>query len=85
MHKYYLEVYGEEHMLYASEIADLYNAKFNLLNTNKELTSRKVSSLIKTYCEKNNIEIQKLFFSTKYGIKRVYPFTIYDKVMNYFI
>lgn len=66
---YYQEVEIEEHMLFAKEIATLHN-----------ITPQKVSSLIRVYIKKHNIQSPKLFYKTRYGLSRVYPKSIWGKV-----
>lgn len=67
---YLLEVESNEHMLYAKEIGELYG-----------LSSQKIAALISSYAEKANIEVPRLYFNTRNGIKRVYPKDIWRPAM----
>lgn len=81
MIKYYLEVEYEEHMLYANEISGIYNM-FTGINS---LSTAKVTSILKKYAKNNNIEIQPLYYHTRYGLKRVYPESLYKPAMDEYI
>jgi hypothetical protein len=80
MVKYYLEVGYEEHMLYANEIA----VRYGLVEDEKPL-SAKVTSILKKYAKKNNIEIPRLFYHTQYGLKRVYMQALYKPAMEEYV
>lgn len=78
LYKYYKETMLDEHMLYASEIAE----KFNIVDKNNIPSARVVAANIKQYISKNNLEVDKIFYSTKYGLQRVYPFHIYNEMVK---
>ena len=78
MFTYYKPIESNEHMLFAKEIAKIYTYK------NKNFTSQKISTIIKGYLKANNIEYEDLYYETKYGLSKVYPFEIYDPAMKWY-
>jgi len=80
MFKYYLEVEYEEHMLYANEISGIYGEAYGI-----SLTTAKVSAILNKYAKNNNIDNPKLFYHTKWGLKRVYPEALYKPAMEEYV
>lgn len=78
MVKYYLEVFYEEHMLYANEIA----TQYGLVDQSGKPMASKVTSILKSYAKRNNMELKTLYYHTKYGLKRVYPESLYKSAME---
>lgn len=68
-YRYYITLDSNEHMLYADEIAALYNI---YSNTNKH-HGRLVKALILDYLEERGIKYMPINFLTKYGMKEVFP------------
>lgn len=79
MFTYYKAVEKEEHMLFAKEIAKIYTYK------NKNFTSQKISTIINGYIKEKKIVYEQLYFETKYGLCKVYPFSIYNSAMKWYI
>lgn len=68
----------EEHMLYSSEIAEL----FKIYN-GKYYYGALVTQAIKDYVTINGIDDNNYFYNTRYGVKKVYPCNIYINAMKY--
>ena len=73
---YYKAVEEDEHLLYAKEIAMIYE---------NDLTSRKVTNIIKKYITENNIEYEQLYYETRNGLCKVYPRKIYRPAINWYL
>lgn len=78
MFTYYTAIESKEHMLFAKEIAKIYTYK------NKNFTSQKISMIINGYIKTNNIDFKNLYYETKYGLCKVYPYEIYDTAMKWY-
>lgn len=78
MFTYYKAITCKEHMLYAKEIAQLYTYK------GKKFTSQKIAIIIGGYLKANCIEYESLYFETRHGLCKVYPFEIYDPAMKWY-
>lgn len=76
--KYYKAVECNEHMLFSKEIASMYST-----NENK-LTWSKVINIIDLFMKENNIVYEQLYYKTRYGLCRVYPFYIYDSAIKWY-
>jgi hypothetical protein len=80
MFKYYLEVEYEEHMLYANEISGIYSEACGV-----SLTTAKVVAILNKYAKNNGIEIPRLYYHTKWGLKRVYQEALYKPAMEEYV
>ena len=81
MYTYYKKVQDEEHMLYATEIAELYG----VVSVNNIPATRLVSRLLDEYIKKNNLEAEQHYYITKRGFQsKVYPASVYSVVMEEF-
>ena len=78
-YKYYMEVNSYEHMLNAYEIAKLYNLKTLTGKPHNRLTARLLSEYNKKYND------PKLYYQTKTGLMRVWPKSVYEKVIGDFV
>lgn len=78
--KYFIEVFSEEHMLFAKEIASLYDIMDSKGNPNYSL----VGKAINEYIKENNIEYNQLFYNTKNGLRKVFPKHIYIPALKYY-
>lgn len=78
---YYMKITSNEHMLYASEISELYGIQSS--------TGRPHHSLVKTvivdYMKSNNIEYIPLFYETKNGLREVFSKEHYEPAMSQLI
>lgn len=79
MFTYYKAVEKEEHMLFAKEIIEVY--QYN----GKKFTAKKIGNIIDSYVKKHEIEYEQLYYATRYGVCRVYPFEIYDPAMKWYL
>jgi hypothetical protein len=70
----------EEHMLFATEIAEIYTER--LKYTSMRATPSEVHSIIKKYYERRQIEIPRFYYPTKKGVTRVYSKDIYEPAME---
>lgn len=68
-YKYYVEVYSDEHYLYASEIAEIIGA-----HTSSGKPHVKFVSYVYHTIEKKN----KIFYHTRKGLREVFPLTDSD-------
>ena len=75
MYVYYKEFQSEEHFLYAEELISLFD-----LN----VTTQKLQKSIISYCVKNQIEQERIFYKRRYGLKRVYSVELAKKAIEYF-
>ena len=76
--KYYLEVYTDEHMLNAYEIA----CKYNIYSTKDKPHARFVARLLTEYLNRLNID-EKFYYKTSKGdMMRVYPSTMYGPLFR---
>lgn len=81
MYTYYKKIEKDEHMLYASEIAEAYG----ILTVNNKCATRLVSNLLDDYIKKNNLKSEQLYYITTRGfIVKVYPRDLYREVMYKF-
>ena len=75
---YYMKITSNEHMLYASEIAKMYNIN--------STTGKPHYSLVKTvivdYMKDNNFEYIPLFYNTKNGLKEVFSKKHYEPAIS---
>lgn len=67
-------------MLYAKEIAEL----FNLKNASGKIYNG-MGSMISRYILENGIEYEQLYYNTQYGVKKVYPASIYVPAVKWYI
>ena len=75
---YYRPIESTEHMLYANEIADIYNQFFKHVDI---ISPKEVHNLIKSFCMKHEIACGKYYYATRNGLKKVYPKCIYHPAM----
>jgi hypothetical protein len=73
LYTYFMEVQDKEHMLYVGEIAKMYG-----------LTVQKTSKLFQKYIEEEKLDVPKLYYNTRNGLKRVYPRHIWLPAMEAF-
>ena len=79
MYTYYKKIEKEEHMLYASEIALM----FNLYSVNDKPATNFVSALLGEYIKDNKLEEDQLYYVTSKGfVTKVYPKDIYFKAIK---
>lgn len=75
---YYKPVKSNEHMLYASEIADMYG----ILTTNNNPATRFIAAIIEDYIRRYKIEYEQLYYLTIRGfMTKVYSKEIYHAAM----
>ena len=77
-YKYYEEILLEEHMLFASEIVEMYGLK-------GVLAPLSVNIMIRVYCKKNNIKTTSYYYKTGKGLVRVYSKELYEPVLKAYI
>lgn len=81
-YKYLLELTSEEHMLFISEIAQLYG----ILTKKGEKNSRVVNLVLEEYRRlQNNKEYPVIYFEGRLDRIRVYPFSVYDPALRWFL
>lgn len=80
MYTYYKEVRSEEHMLYANEIIEVF--KESLPET---ITPIKIHSIIREHCANCGVEDPKLYYNTRNGHKKVYPYSLWYPALIRFI
>lgn len=75
---YYKSVKSNEHMLYASEIADM----CGILSVANMPASRLITAILNRYIEKHNIKHEQLYYLTRSGfMTKVYPKDIYENAI----
>lgn len=74
--EYYKKVEIKEHMLYASEIAEL----FGILSRTNKPAIKFISQLLKE--EIINKKEEQLYYNAKDGLRKVYPKSIYIDAMK---
>lgn len=75
---YYKPVKSNEHMLYVSEIANMYG----ILTTNNKPASRFTVAILENYIREHKIESEQLYYLTIRGfMTKVYPREIYHAAM----
>ena len=80
MYSYFIEIQSDEHMLYAKEIA----AAYNILDKNNQPDYKLVGKIIKDYLKDKQITYQDKYYNTKYGLKKVYPYDIYNSAIEFY-
>lgn len=78
--KCYIEVEIDEDIKTAEEIGDIYNINARHKETNK---GHRVSSFIRRYLDKNNIEIKETYVKKKNRLVKAYSKDVYEKVVEY--
>jgi hypothetical protein len=76
-YKYYVAVESEEHMLFTSEIAQMY--QLMLANQPRH---RLVSSILRKYIRQNHPEYESHFYETRYGLREVFSEKVYKPAME---
>lgn len=79
-YKYYKEDIREEHLLFVEEIHELFWTYFAVDET---LKPSLIHTMIRRYGEKHNVEIEKLYYQTRNGLKRVYSLEIAGKALRF--
>jgi hypothetical protein len=77
------EVFMEEHMLSASEIA----AMFGIYSNGKTARPHSflVAAILREFIERNNLNISDYFYPHSNGVMKVYPELVWKKAMNTFV
>ena len=78
IYKYYIQVFSDEHMLFASELAEVYGIY--------SLSDKPHYALVKTaitdYIDNNNIKHMPIFYETKKGLREVFPREYYEPALK---
>ena len=77
---YYKPVVKREHYLFAGEIAE----KFNIYTRTDKIADAFVSAYLQDIAKRKE-GFEQLYYSTRYGMSKVYPRCFYDTVMRNFI
>lgn len=77
---YYKPVVKREHYLFAGEIAE----KFNIYTRTDKIADAFVSAYLQDIARRTD-GFEQLYYSTRYGMSKVYPRCFYDTVMRNFI
>lgn len=75
------EVFMEEHMLSATELAKL----FGLYTLNNNPNGLLVSHILADYVRDSNLNVSEYYYPHGHGVMRVYPSIVYQKVLNDFV
>lgn len=75
------EVFMEEHMLSATELAKL----FGLYSTNDKPHGLLVKHILADYVKDNNLNISEYYYAHGHGVMRVYPSMVYQKALLDFV
>ena len=74
---YYLQVFSDEHMLFASEIAELYQVYSSSGKPHHKL----IKTVILDYIINNNLNYMPIFYETKNGLREVFPREYYEPAL----
>lgn len=77
LYTYFKPVLKQEHYLFAGEIAQ----KYNILTRTDKIADAFVSSYLKELANKTK-GYEQLYYSTRYGMSRVYPANFYRSAIN---
>lgn len=77
MYTYYKEIQREEHLLFAEEIYEMYKSYFTI---EKPIS---IHTMIKKYAKVGGIEVEKLYYQTSKGLKRVYDLSLASRAIKY--
>jgi hypothetical protein len=77
---YYQSLESEEHMLFATEIAKLYN----LMLANQP-RNRLVSSVLRRYIKNHLPSYESFYYKTKYGLVECFPEWLYKPAMDEYL
>ena len=75
------EILCDEHMLSATELAK----RYGIVTVNDKPNGLLVCHLLNDYIYDSKIFMYEYYYPHAHGIMRVYPFALYDKVLNNFI
>lgn len=79
-YKYYREYINEEHMLFAYEIAAIYN-----LGPHDRATENLIHKIIKEHIKNNNVLFNPIYYQVSKGLKKVYPESIWRPAIENYI
>lgn len=74
MFKYYAEKESDQHYLFSNEIAELLSRNYGITSENGTPATKLVEALLGDYEHMHGMP--KLFYNTRHGLRRVYPFGI---------
>lgn len=75
------EVYMQEHMLSATELAKL----FGLYTPNNNPNGLLVSRILADFIRDSNLNVSDYYYPHSHGVMKVYPAIVYQKVLNDFV
>lgn len=75
------EVYMDEHMLSATELAKLYG----LYTLNNNPNGFLVCNILADYVQDKNLNVSQYYYPHSHGVMRVYPSLVYEKVLTNFV
>jgi hypothetical protein len=78
-YEYYVKIASEEHMLYASEIANLYGIKTLANDPHTKL----VTAILEAYAREQDIDLSEIYYYARYP-NRVYPVSFYYPAIQWF-
>lgn len=77
LYTYFKPVLKSEHYLFAGEIAQ----KYGIHTRNDKIADSFVSAYLKEIANKTN-GYEQLYYSTRYGMNRVYPYSFYNAAIT---